>query len=94
MRTIDIDILNDLLAFEAKHNKDELPSEEVLKKREKSRKNTYSWREKNREEYNAYMLPIAKAYYQKNKERINKLTTIRNQKKREKERLESLGEIH
>jgi hypothetical protein len=87
------DFLNDLLAFEAKHNKDELPSEEVLKKREQYKKETYPWREKNREKFNAYMNIRNKAYYQLNKERLNKLRLVNYHKKKERERLEeSLGQ--
>ena len=62
-------------------------------KREKWRNKIHKYRENHREQYNAYMLPINKSYYQQNKERLNKQRNINYHKKKERDRLaESLGE--
>jgi len=64
--------------------------------REKWKLNQRKYIANHREEYNAKMLPKNKAYYQANKERLNKQRLINYHKKKEKDRLkdleESLGE--
>jgi hypothetical protein len=61
--------------------------------REKNKLNQRKYRETHREENNAYLLSRNKAYYQANKERLNKQRLINYHKKKERERLEeSLGE--
>ena len=59
----------------------------------KNKENQQRFREANREEYNAKMLPKNKAYYQANKERLNKQRMINYHKQKERELLKDyLGE--
>ena len=64
--------------------------QDILRTKWRNRVKTY--RDKHREEYNAYMLPLSTDYYQRNKERLNKQRNINYHKKKERDRLKDLEE--